>query len=266
MKTKIFFITASVSLLISTAICSAQIKIGASTGTPNAGAMLEVESSNRGFLLPRIALTSSTMTLNSVTPPNGMIVFNTSTSISGGLSGTGLYVWNGQWKLILESSAADPAGSYKLSAANSMTGYLLCDGSAVSRTTYSALYAVIGTTFGAGDGSSTFNLPDFRGRVFGGIGSGPGLTTRSSGTAVGAESVTLNSGNMPSHRHRTSLAAAGNDGSFGNTGSTSYTESISGTANQTASVAYTDYAGSNSPLPISLIQPTLYAGNTFIKF
>lgn len=39
-------------------------------------------------------------------------------------------------------------------------GYLACDGSAVSRTTYSALYAIIGTTFGSGDGSTTFNLPD----------------------------------------------------------------------------------------------------------
>ena len=39
-------------------------------------------------------------------------------------------------------------------------GYLLCDGSAVSRSTYSALFAVIGTTYGPGDGNSTFNLPD----------------------------------------------------------------------------------------------------------
>jgi microcystin-dependent protein len=42
-------------------------------------------------------------------------------------------------------------------------GWLLCDGSAVSRTTYATLFAVIGTTYGAGDGSTTFNLPDFRG-------------------------------------------------------------------------------------------------------
>ena len=42
------------------------------------------------------------------------------------------------------------------------TGWLICNGSAVSRTTYSALFAVIGTTYGSGDGSATFNLPDFR--------------------------------------------------------------------------------------------------------
>jgi microcystin-dependent protein len=45
------------------------------------------------------------------------------------------------------------------------TGFLLCFGQAVSRTTYAALFNVIGTTFGAGDGSTTFNLPDLRGRV-----------------------------------------------------------------------------------------------------
>ena len=45
------------------------------------------------------------------------------------------------------------------------TGYLLCDGSAVSRTVYSALYAVLGTTYGSGDGSTTFNLPNFTNRM-----------------------------------------------------------------------------------------------------
>lgn len=45
------------------------------------------------------------------------------------------------------------------------TGWLICDGSAISRTTYADLFAVIGTTYGAGDGSTTFKLPDFTDRV-----------------------------------------------------------------------------------------------------
>lgn len=45
------------------------------------------------------------------------------------------------------------------------TGFLLCDGTAVSRATFSALFAVLGTTYGAGDGSTTFNLPNLKGRV-----------------------------------------------------------------------------------------------------
>lgn len=57
-----------------------------------------------------------------------------------------------------------PPGTIKMHGGGSApTGYLLCDGSAVSRTTYADLFSVIGTTFGIGDGSSTFNLPDFRG-------------------------------------------------------------------------------------------------------
>ena len=50
-------------------------------------------------------------------------------------------------------------------AASAPTGWLLCDGSAVSRSTYATLFALIGTTYGAGDGSTTFNVPDMRGRV-----------------------------------------------------------------------------------------------------
>lgn len=59
-----------------------------------------------------------------------------------------------------------PVGSYILFAGKTLpTGYLLCNGAAVSRTTYSALFAVIGTTYGAGNGSTTFNLPNLDGRV-----------------------------------------------------------------------------------------------------
>ena len=49
------------------------------------------------------------------------------------------------------------------------TGYILCDGSAVSRTAFSGLFSTIGTTFGSGDGATTFNVPDLRGRFIGGL-------------------------------------------------------------------------------------------------
>ena len=57
------------------------------------------------------------------------------------------------------------------------SGWLICDGSAVSRTTYATLFAAIGTTWGTGDGSTTFNLPDLRGRAPIGAGTGSGLTS-----------------------------------------------------------------------------------------
>lgn len=65
------------------------------------------------------------------------------------------------------SSSGGPAPGAILpyGAGSAPTGYLLCDGSAVSRSTYSDLFTAISTTWGAGDGSTTFNVPDLRGRV-----------------------------------------------------------------------------------------------------
>lgn len=83
------------------------------------------------------------------------------------------------------------------------TGYLLCDGSAVSRSTYAALFALLSTTFGAGNGSTTFNLPDFRGRAPIGAGTGSGLTARTLAGTTGVESVTLTAAQsgLPAHTH-----------------------------------------------------------------
>lgn len=62
--------------------------------------------------------------------------------------------------------AAIPAGSLvDFAGSSAPTGWLICDGSAISRSSYAGLYAAIGTSFGAGDGTTTFNLPDTRGRA-----------------------------------------------------------------------------------------------------
>lgn len=81
------------------------------------------------------------------------------------------------------------------------SGWLTCDGSAVSRTAYSALFSVVSTTFGTGDGSTTFNLPDLRGRVPIGAGQGSNLSSRVLATTGGEESHTLTSNELPSHSH-----------------------------------------------------------------
>lgn len=87
------------------------------------------------------------------------------------------------------------------------TGYLLCNGSNVSRSTYSALFAVIGTTYGVGDGSTTFGLPDFVGRV--GIGAGTGdasdATAHALGDEGGNETHTLTTAQIPSHAHTNTI-------------------------------------------------------------
>lgn len=80
-------------------------------------------------------------------------------------------------------------------------GYLVCDGSAVSRSTYAALLAAIGVAWGPGDGSTTFNIPDLRGRNPRGVGTGPGLSPVLLGGAGGAEDVTLVAGQLAPHTH-----------------------------------------------------------------
>jgi microcystin-dependent protein len=79
-------------------------------------------------------------------------------------------------------------------------GWLVCDGSTLSISQFSALYALLGTTYG-GDGVTSFKLPDLRGRTVLGSGSGPGLSTYENGTAGGVESITLNIMQMPQHTH-----------------------------------------------------------------
>jgi len=112
-----------------------------------------------------------------------------------------------QWAVedaISSASGLWITGDLKMSArATPSTGWLLCDGRAVSRSTYSSLYAAISTTYGAGDTTSTFNLPDFKGRVMVGAGTGSGLTARTRGTPGGTETHQLVTGEMPAHTHGT---------------------------------------------------------------
>ena len=71
--------------------------------------------------------------------------------------------------------------------------YLLCNGQAVSRSTYSALFTALSTTYGTGDGSSTFNVPNMMGRVPVGTGAGSGLTSRTIGATGGTENTAAGS-------------------------------------------------------------------------
>ena len=83
--------------------------------------------------------------------------------------------------------------------------FLLCDGSAVSRTTYSELFDVVGVTFGSGDGSSTFNLPNLCGKVVIGVSQDDAL-----GSSGGEESHVLTVAELPQHSHTVPQHGHGN--------------------------------------------------------
>lgn len=97
-------------------------------------------------------------------------------------------------------------GEVKLFAGNfAPRGWAFCNGQLLSITQNTALFAILGTTYG-GNGQTTFALPDLRARTPLGAGQGPGLPDYTLGETGGAAAVTLSAAQMPAHRH--SLAAA----------------------------------------------------------
>ncbi|MEM6911048.1 MAG: tail fiber protein [Verrucomicrobiota bacterium] len=169
-------------------------------------------------------------------------------------------------ELWLAGLAALPAGSVMPFAGTTLPrNFLWAAGQAVSRTTYAALFAALGTTYGAGDGSTTFNLPDLRGRVAAGkddmggsaasrltSGGAGGIDGAILGTGGGGQQHVLTSAQMPSHTH----AGIVREGSFvgwkadGNTsGVTWYAPSPNPAS------ASTNAAGGNQPH--NIVQPTL---------
>ena len=97
-------------------------------------------------------------------------------------------------------------------------GYLLCNGQAVSRTTYAYLYAKIGTTYGAGDGSTTFNIPNLNGKVV--VGKDSSNFSVLGGTG-GSINTTLTSANMPAHTHTVTAKGTVSSTFTGSSGTTS---------------------------------------------
>ena len=82
--------------------------------------------------------------------------------------------------------------------------WALCYGQLLAISQNTALFSVLGTTYG-GDGRTTFGLPDLRGRVAMGAGNGPGLSHHTLGQRSGAEMVVLNANQIPSHSHATTV-------------------------------------------------------------
>lgn len=118
------------------------------------------------------------------------------------------------WTATLSTASNNKYGSLPLGTSSEgywttpPTGFLLEDGSAVSRTMYSDLFALIGTTYGAGDGSTTFNLPDSRGRIT--VNLNPADTQFDTmGEKYGEKTHTMTLAELPSHAHQQYVTANG---------------------------------------------------------
>ena len=201
---------------------------------------------------------NGTMWINNTTNPWIWSVYNSSLTA---------WIEIGQIDIIANTftpannTSGNEIGDYKFSSIQSNHGnWLICDGSAISRTTYSSLLAVFQTwttppnlPFGNGDGSTTFNLPDMRSRVPGSVGAGPGLSVRTIGTSIGEETHLLATTELPNPITSTSAIGTFQGGSSGTC--------IVGNNSASGSGIISNGGGGNAH---NNMQPTLFVGNYFI--
>jgi len=245
-----------------------QLAINALTGTQSSGKYLRSDGTNSSLssiqaadvptLNQNTSGSSGSCTGNAATATSATSA-TTATNLAGGgagqvpyntASGATSFLAAGTTGQVLQSNATSapswanigmPTGALMpYAGASAPTGYLLCDGSSVSSSTYLALHAVISNTYGGtaytGAGALSFNLPDLRGRLPMGAGTGTGLnssgtgapsgtaqTARTAGQWGGEETNLLSTTEMPSHNHGGATQGGGSHshtpaGSIGNVG------------------------------------------------
>ncbi|MCX5782779.1 MAG: tail fiber protein [Elusimicrobia bacterium] len=204
---------------------------------------------NSKDLSPREKITAQAYALHSATAENMKANSNINFMINGStiatLTSEGYFLINGQ-NVVPVGSIIPYAGD------TAPAGWLLCNGDPVSRTTYANLYAVIQEKFGQGDGSSTFNLPDLRGRFLRGRDAGAGRdpdsasrTAMNTGGNTGDAVGSMQTDEFKSHNHSISImqpGAAYSNVSMGSSSSVGPLSTSSAGGNETRPInAYVNY-------------------------
>lgn len=158
----------------------------------------ELQTVDTVKMVDHVAVKTGLTDVRNVYPVNGDLYYNNN-------SGAAIQITSGS-SISSAGSVLVPAGVIlPYGGTSAPTGYLPCDGAAVSRTTYSALFGVVGTVYGVGNGTTTFNVPNLLGRAP--IGAGTytdtvsGSITRTLGASLGAEAHVVTTAQMPSHTH-----------------------------------------------------------------
>jgi microcystin-dependent protein len=144
------------------------------------------------------------------------------------------------------------------------SGWAFCQGQLLSIAQNTALFSILGTTYG-GNGQTTFGLPDFRGRVPIGAGQGPGLPNYQLGEMGGTTTVALTTSNMPSHTHTATVSVGVSDsiasldepiGAILSTGNSPLYNTVA-QANGTMAPGTLTLATAGASTPIDLYKPYL---------
>lgn len=253
---------ASPAVELSQSSTAAALKITQTGSGGTNKAAVDIASTTSGVLMPRM---TSTQRDAISSPPEGLEIYNSTQKCKQFYNGSGWTNMGAQTGQLIHlgTDSATPVG------------YLPCDGSAVSRSTYADLFAVVSTNFGAGNGTTTFNVPDTRRQVLMGSGgtqvAGP---TNAVGSQGGGETHQLTSSEMPSHSHSVndsghhhSVSTCGNGGD-NHPGQPAYNGNGLGTAGAYFSGVATSDISINSAGSDGFhdnVQPSLVVG-MFIKF
>ena len=160
------------------------------------------------------------------------------------------------------ANGAPTGGIIMWGTASAPTGWLLCDGSAVSRSTYSALFSVVSTTFGVGDGTTTFNVPNYTNRMP--YGTTIGTTGGSADAVIVSHTHTANVSD-PGHAHNFDVRGDDGVGSSNYIGVVGFDNNV-GSGSGNMSLATTGISVSNSTTGVSATNANLppYLGINFI--